>query len=217
MEKNNSQFSTLNSQFIRVTLVDDHKMVTDTLSEIIGKAEGISVVGKAYSIAECRELLKHSQPDVLLLDVSLPDGNGIDLCGEIRKQYPDMKILMLTSYSETNVIARALDKGAHGYVLKNASSEEVIEGIRTVAEGKRFLCDHADVLFKKQTAQPASLSPREREILKLIVDGLTIGEIADKLYLGFETVRSYHKYIHLKLGVRNTAQVVRKAIEEKLV
>jgi len=168
-------------------------------------------------MAECFEMLLRCQPDVLLLDVSLPDGNGINLCPEIRKNYPDIKILMLTSYAESNVIARALEEGAHGYVLKNATTEEVIEGIKTVAAGKRFLSDQAKVLFKTQIYQPVALSPKEREVLKLIVDGLTIKEISEKLFLGFETVRSYHKYLHLKLNVHNTAQLVRMAIEQKLV
>ena len=202
---------------ILVALVDDHKVVTDALSEIIAKAEGISVIDKAYNIAECRQMLERCKPDVLLLDVSLPDGNGIDLCCEIRKLYPDLKILMLTSYAETNVVARALDNGAHGYVLKNSTSEEVIEGIQTVAGGKRFLCDQAHVLFRRQTVKQVPLSPREQEVLKLIVEGLTIGEIADKMCLGYETIRSYYKYIHLKLDVHNTAQLVRIAIEQKLV
>ena len=206
-----------NCQLIRVAVVDDHKIITDSLSEIINKTEKIIVIDKAYNIAECREMLKRSQPDVLLLDVSLPDGNGIDLCPEIRESYPDIKILMLTSYAESNVIGRALDKGAHGYVLKNCTSEEIIEGIQKVAFGKRFLCDQANVLFKRQIYQPVYLSPKEREVLKLIVDGLTIKEISEKLYLGFETVRSYHKYLHLKLNVHNTAQLVRMAIEQKLV
>jgi len=210
MEKNDSLL-------IRVALVDDHKIITDSLSEIIEKQEGIAVVGKAFSIAECRKMLKESQPDVLLLDVSLPDGNGIDLCAEIRSLYPDLKILMLTGYAEINVIGRAFDSGANGYVLKNSSAEEIIEGIRTVTAGKRFLCDKTAGLFKRDAYQPVSLTPREREILKLVVEGLTIKEIADKLFLGFETVRSYHKFIHLKLDVHNAAQLVRTAIEQKLV
>lgn len=202
---------------IKVAIADDHKIITDSLSEIISRIEGIDAINKAYSIAGCREMLKCCHPDVLLLDVSLPDGNGIDLCPEIRKDYPGVKILMLTSYGESTVIGRALDAGAHGYMLKNASSEEIIEGIRTVAAGEQFLCDQACVLFKKQSYQPVSLSPKEREVLKLIVNGLTIREISEKLFLGFETVRSYHKYLHLKLNVHNTAQLVRIAIEQKLV
>ena len=203
---------------ISVILVDDHKVVTDSLRELIEKEEEISVIGVAHSIAACREMLKIVQPDVLLLDVSFPNGSsGIDFCPEICKRFPDMKILMLTSYAESNVIARALDKGAHGYVLKNAASEELIEGIRTVAAGKRFLCDETDVLFRQHTYQPVTISPKEYEVLKLIVKGLTLREISDKLFLGFETVKSYHRYLHLKLQVRNTAQLVKKAIEEKLV
>jgi len=213
----NSQLSTLHSPLISVAIVDDHKIITDALSEIINKTDGIKVIGKAFSIAECREMLKVSPPDVLLLDVSLPDGNGIDLCSEIRKNYPDVKILMLTSYAESNVIARALDEGAHGYVLKSDTVEKVIEGIRVVNTGKRFLCDKTDILFKNQIFKPVPLSPKEQEVLKLIVDGFTIKEISEKLFLGFETVRSYHKYIHLKLNVHTTAQLVRMAIEQKLV
>jgi DNA-binding NarL/FixJ family response regulator len=96
-------------------------------------------------------------------------------------------------------------------------AEEIIEGIRIVATGERFLCDQAKILFKNKSEQHIILSPREQEILKLIVEGHTIKEISDKLFLAFETVRSYHKYLHLKLDVHNTASLVRKAIEYKLV
>lgn len=214
---NNSQHSTLSSQPIRVAIVDDHKVLAEGLEHIINSSGLGQVTNKAYSIADCREMLEHSRPDVLILDVSLADGNGIDLCPEIRKKYPDVKILMLTSYAESVVIARALEEGALGYVLKNSMPEEIIEGICTVASGERFLCDEAQSLLKKNHERQIPLSPREREILKLIVEGYTIREISDKLYLGFETVRSYCKYLHTKLDVRNTASLVRKAIEQKLV
>lgn len=202
---------------IQVALVDDHKIITDSLSEIIDREEGLAVIAKAYTVAGCREMLEGCTPDVLLLDVSLPDGNGIELCPQIRERWPSVRVLMLTSYAESRVIGRALDGGARGYVLKNSSSEEVIEGIRAVAAGERFLCDQAEVLFKHEDSQPVSLSPKEREVLRLVVEGLTIREISERLFLGFETVRSYHKYLHLKLGVHNTAQLVRMAIEQKLV
>ena len=124
---------------------------------------------------------------------------------------------MLTSYAKSAVARRALDRGALGYILKNSLSEEIIEGIRVVSCGDRFLCDGAEVLFRQRKSSPTALSVREREILKLIVEGYTLKEIADKLCLGFETVRSYCKYIHLKMGMNNTASVVRMAIEQKLV
>jgi len=203
-------------QTIKIVLADDHKIITEALSEILIKVEYISVIAKVHSIAECRELLKSCMPDILLLDVSFPDGSGIDFCAEIRKIYPELKILMLTSYAESNVISRALGAGADGYILKNATPEEVIEGILTVSSGKRFLCDEANRLHRQQTHQ-ITLTPKELEILKHIVAGLTTKEISEKMFLGFETVRSYIKYIHLKLNVHNTAQLVRTAIEQKLV
>lgn len=202
---------------IRVAIVDDHKVLLEGLEHIINSSDTCRVIDTDYSIAGCRELLQRSAPDVLMLDVNLPDGNGIDLCPEIRKDYPQVKILMLTSYAESAVIARALEGGALGYVLKNSMSEEILEGICTVACGERFLCDQARVLLKTRKRRPVPLSPREREILKLIVEGYTIKEISDRLFLGFETVRSYCKYLHLKLEVHNTATLVRRAIEERLV
>lgn len=218
METNNcDKAANAVSQFIHVAVVDDHKVLTEGLEHIINSSDIARVIDKAYSISSCREMLERHQPDVLLLDVNLPDGNGIDFCPEICQQYPDVKILMLTTYAESAVIFRALDGGALGYVLKNSMSEEILEGIYTVASGEQFLCDQTEILLKKKTDRQIPLSPREREILKLIVDGLTIKEISDKLFLGFETVRSYCKYLHLKLDVHNTASLVRKAIEQKLV
>ena len=206
-----------NSPLIPVAIVDDHKVLLEGLEHIINESDLARVVGKAYGVAECRRMLEGCQPRVLLLDVSLPDGNGIDLCQDICKQYPDLQILMLTTYAESAVISRALDAGARGYILKNSMSEEILEGIQVLSSGGTFLCDQARVLLKEQSDRQIPLSPREREILKLIVDGYTIKEISDKIFLGFETVRSYCKYLHLKLDVRNTASLVRKAIEQKLV
>jgi DNA-binding NarL/FixJ family response regulator len=211
------QSSYFDSRPIAVAIVDDHKVLAEGLEHIINESNVALVTDKMYSIAECREMLKRHQPDVLMLDISLPDGDGIDFCSEIRKNYPELKIMMLTSYAESSVVTRALDEGALGYILKNSMSEEIIEGIRVVASGERFLCDQTEVLLKKNSNRQIPLSPREREILKLIVEGYTIREISDKLFLGFETVRSYCKYLHLKLDVRNTASLVRKAIEQKLI
>lgn len=202
---------------INVLIVDDHKVLSEGLEHIINGSGVARVIGKACSLAECRKMLEHCRPEVLMLDVNLSDGNGIDLCAEIRGKYPDVKVLMLTSYAEPSVVTRALEGGAMGYILKNSMSGEIIEGICTVAEGERFLCSQAEVLMKKKNERQIPLSPREKEILKLIVEGYTIKEISEKLFLGFETVRSYCKYLHLKLDVRNTATLVRKAIEQKLV
>jgi DNA-binding NarL/FixJ family response regulator len=202
---------------ITVQIVDDHKMVVEGLEKLINESDIATVTGKAYTIAGCYRMLSAGQPDVLLLDVGLPDGNGMDLCPEIKKRYPAVNILMLTSYAEHAVITHLLGNGASGYVLKNAMSEEIIEGIRVVASGKRFLCEEVDVLLKNRNNNPVELTRRERELLKLIVAGCTSTEIADKMCLGYETIRSYRKNLNIKLNAHNTAMLVKIAIEDKLI
>ncbi|MDR1553215.1 MAG: response regulator transcription factor [Prevotellaceae bacterium] len=207
----------INSQLINVIIVDDHKMIAEGLEKLINESTIAQVIGKEHSIKGCLSLLEHQQPDVLLLDIGLPDGNGIDACALIKKQYPDVKILMLTSYSELSVISRALGEGALGYVLKNSMVEEIIEGIRVVASGKPFFCEEVDMLLKTDRIQHITLTSRERELLKLIVEGCSNNDIAQKMCLGYETIKSYRKNLILKLNAHNTAILVRIALEQKLV
>jgi DNA-binding NarL/FixJ family response regulator len=213
----NSQLSTLNSQLIRVLIVDDHKILADGLRKILEETDDITVSRIAYNAKECRYYLQFGLPDVLMLDISLPDGNGIDLCKEFKTRYPTLKILALTTYNEYTMVRQMLENGALGYVLKNAMAEELIEGVRTVAEGEKFLCHEVDLLMKKQVNADIWLTPRERELLKLIVAGYTNPEIAEKIALSPETIKGYRKNLLLKLGAKNTAMLVKIAMEEKLV
>ena len=206
-----------NSQLIKVAIVEDHKVVAEGFEYLINNSDIAQVIGKAYSATECYELLAKKPVDVLLLDISLPDGNGIDICIRVKTQYPDLKILMLTSYSEQSIIMRALENGASGYILKNAMAEEIIEGIRTVVSGERFLCEEVDILLKKSENRLVRLSRREQELLKLIVSGYSNSEIAGNMYLGYETIKSYRKNLMLKLNAHNTAQLLKIAEEQKLV
>ena len=202
---------TTNSQLIRVAVVDDHKIFAGSLVRLICELDMTDVIWEAYSTAECWKMLENSQPDVLMLDISLPDGNGIDLCLQIKKKYPQVKIIMLTSYSELSTIKRALDAGADGYVLKNSMPDELLEGIRTVVSGKNFLCDGVDIAFKKQDNDIIELTRRELELLKLIIEGNTLQELALKMRLGQQTIRSYRKNLNIKLGAHNTAQLIKNA------
>ncbi len=202
---------------IKVIIVDDHKVVAEGLEHLINESGTAQVTGKAHSVAECRELLAKAEADVLLLDISLPDGNGMELCPQIKEKYPSMNILMLTSYTEIPIIMRVLENGASGYILKNAMAEEIIEGIRVVASGERFLCEEVNILLKRKSIRPVRLSRREQELLRLIVAGYSNSEIADKMCLGYETIKGYRKNLILKLDAHNTAQLVRTAIEQKLV
>ena len=212
-----SQFSILHSQFIKVAIVDDHKMFVEGIERIIHASGIAEVTGKAYSVRECWQMLAFGTPDVLLLDIHLPDGNGVALCAEILKQYRGLKILALTSFSEYAVINRMLEAGAMGYVLKNSMAEEILQGIETVMEGEKFICEEVNLLLKKQTGKAIVLTGREQELLRLISEGYINTEIADKMCLGVETINSYRKNLLFKLQARNTALLVKIAMEQKLI
>lgn len=202
---------------INVIIIDDHKILLEGLVYLINQSETACVKDVGYSVADCRVLLKRGLPDVLMLDVGLPDGDGCELCTELLGEYPLLKILMLTTYAEIAVITRALDGGALGYVLKNSTSEEIIESIHVVASGRRFLCDAVEILLRKNSGKQITLTGRERQLLKLIVDGYSNTEIADRMCLAKQTIKGYRKNLVFKLQVHNTAQLVRLAIEQKLV
>lgn len=202
---------------IRVQIVDDHPLVVEGLERIINDSGIARIIGKAYSLKDCWRMLARATADVLLLDIGLPDGNGIDACAQILKKYPGVKILMLTSYAELNVITQSLENGALGYVLKNSTVEEIIEGICTVALDERFLCEEVDLLLRTKKEDTVSLSRRERELLKLIAEGHTMNTISEIMYIGYETVKSYRKNIMTKLQVPNTAALIKYAVEKKIV
>jgi DNA-binding NarL/FixJ family response regulator len=202
---------------ITVAIIDDHKVLVGGLNKLIDDSNIARVIGIGYSAKDCRNLLARGLPDVLLLDIELPDGNGVDLCAELTKSYPELKILALTGYGEYPVVRRMLESGAKGYILKNAMAEEMYEGIEAVAAGETFLCHEVDVMLKQKRSDALWLSPNEQRLLKLIVEGYTNPEIADKLCLGIKTVKSYRQNLLVKLGAKNTAVLVGMAIEKKLV
>ena len=202
---------------INVHITDDHKMLVEGISASINESGIAKVTGHSHNLAECRKALSFNTPDILLLDLNLPDGSGIDFCIEAHQKYPQMKIIVLTTHDECNIAKRVLDNGASGYILKNALSEEVILGIETVMNGKIFLCDEMNILIRKKTEIAIWLTTREQELLKLIADGLTNQEIANKMFLSIETIKTYRKNLLLKLGAKNTVIAVRMAIEQKLI
>jgi DNA-binding NarL/FixJ family response regulator len=202
---------------IQAAIVDDHNIGADGLEQLINNSETIRVIGKAYSASECRDMLKAMQPDVLLLDISLPDGNGIELCPEIKRKYPQVKIMMLTSYGELATITTALDAGADGYVLKNSMPEEVIEGIRILAGGGHFYCNRVNSLLQNYEKHSMEFTRRELEVLRYIKEGLTSTEIADRIHRSFDTVRSFRKALYIKLDAHSTRELIIKAEEAGLV
>ena len=202
---------------IKVAIIDDHKILTEGLKVLIEDAGSFEVVGIAHSATDCRSAIGFWQPEVLLLDVGLPDISGVDFCKELKAQYPDLKIIALTTHNEYSIIRQMMENGASGYLIKNAMSEEVITGIQIVAAGGQFLCHEVDVLMKRPKETQLWLSQREKEVLQLVVEGLTNQQIAEKVFLSPETIKSYRKNLLLKLDAKNTAVLVRIAIEQKLI
>ena len=202
---------------VKVLIVDDHIILVEGLKKLVDDSGFAKVTGVAYDGKECMRSLRRQLPDVILLDINLPDTSGIDLCQEIMEQYPKIPIVILTSYGEYAMVRRAMDNGAMGYVIKNAMPEEILLSIESVMAGERFLCEEIDMLMRKRSYNPVWLTPREKELLRLIVSGYTNPEIADIMCLGQLTINSYRKNLLLKMGARNTAVLVRIALEEKMV
>ena len=202
---------------IKLLIVDDHRILVEGLNKLFDNSDTVDVIGVAYSGKECRNALRKELPDVILLDINLPDVSGIDLCKEIKTENPEIKIVALSSFNEYTIVRRMIENGASGYVVKNAMPEEIFLSVETVANNEIFLCEEIDLLMRNRSNNPIWLTPREKELLKYIVEGLTNHEIAEKMYLGVETINSYRKNLLIKLGAKNTAVLVRMALEEKLV
>lgn len=202
---------------IRVHIADDHRMLVEGLQAAIEESGVAKVTETSHTLDACRKTLLFRRPDVLLLDISMPDGNGIDFCKEMHEAYPDMKILMLTTYDEYTMVNRAVAAGASGYIQKNALSEEVVKGIETVMTGGKYFSSEIDLLMKKRVDHAVWLTAREQELLRHIVDGCTNQEIADRMFLSVETIKTYRKNLIQKLGVKNSTVLVKKALEKKWV
>ena len=202
---------------ISVLLADDHTLVVEALEKLINQSNETQITGKATTLEQTRTMLEQLQPQVLLLDIAMPDGDGIDAIPSLRKLSPDTKIIILTMYAEAAVINRALHQKTDGYLIKSTNAQELIEAITTVANGDLYICPEAEqIIDRTKTNEPVQLTAREKEVLQLIVEGYTEKEIADKLYLSFETIHSYTKYLRRKLNCTNTASLVRTAITQHL-
>lgn len=199
---------------IEVLIVDDHRIVAEGVSQLMTGEEGIRTVGIAATLSEASQMMSELHPQVVLLDVALPDGDGIDALPELLLSSPETKVIVLTMFAEPSVIRRAMDAQAQGYLLKNTTKEELVEAIRAVAMGENYLSKEVRDQLLSDVKKAPVLTLREREIIRLMSEGCTMKEIADRLFLSFETVHSYTKNLRVKLGCNNTASVVRTAMEQ---
>ncbi len=211
----------------RILLVDDHKVLRDGLKAIFARGSEFVVAGEAENGAEAVQACKQTNPELVLMDISLPGMSGIEATIEILRQCPRARVVILSMHDDENLVMSAIRAGARGFVLKRASSTEVLEAMRIVARGGTYLGTHiSDLLLARlqrgdtaveERAPLEALSPREAQVLRLIAEGKGSKEVAAVLGLEHNTVRSYRKTMMKKLGVNNLASLIHVAMAAGLI
>lgn len=211
---------------IKVMLVDDHEIVRDGIKALI-QSETVEVINEASSAREFFTLLKTGLPNLVILDISLPDISGIEITKKLQKEYPDIKIIILSMHLNEDFIFNAIKAGAKAYLPKNTSRSELLDAIKKVSEGEEYFAEPvSNIILKsyikkvKDDATDQSdkkLSNRETEILTLFAEGKSNKEIADMLFISARTVESHKNHIMQKLGLKSTVELIKFAIKNHLI
>ncbi|WP_243795327.1 response regulator transcription factor [Saccharopolyspora gloriosae] len=208
---------------IRVFVVDDHEVIRRGVAALVRSDSELELIGEAASAAEALALVPRHQPDVAVLDVRLPDGNGVELCRELRSQHPELRCLMLTSFDDHEALLDAILAGAAGFVLKGVVSEELLNALRTIGSGGSLLSPKKTEAMlswlrrEQERADPLrELTAREREVLELIGEGLTNREISKRMYLAEKTIKNYVSQMLAKLAMRHRSEAAVLATELRL-
>lgn len=206
---------------IRVFIVDDHPVVIEGIHSLLQNEKGIEWAGQAMNGQSCLGFFVNNTADVVLMDISMPGMDGVDLCAVMKEKYPGIMVLGLSTFNQGLYIKKMMENGASGYILKNSSKEDLIKAIHTVNEGGIFFSGEAGQALteykKSSKTELPVLTPREKEILELIAEGYTNPQIAEKIFLSQFTVDSHRKNLLAKLNVKNTASLIRLAVERKLI
>lgn len=209
---------------IKVLIVDDHRMFIQGIKTLLQEEEGIQVVGEAYNGNDALARIKMLEVDVVLMDISMPDMDGIEATKLLLKEKPELKVLGLSMHSEKRFISNLLKAGASGYVLKNTDKEELLKAIETVRNGESYLSDEASKTLVNSFMRPKgksylndTLSEREIDVLKNIANGYTTQQIAERLFISKNTVETHRKNLLLKLKAKNTAELVNIAFKEGII
>ncbi len=205
---------------IKVYIVEDHNVVIEGIYALLQNEKNIELCGYATNAQNCISYFTNHIADVILMDIGLPDISGIDLCAIIKKKYPGIMVIALSTFNQGTYIKKMIEAGASGYLLKNTSKVEMLEALNTVANGKIYLSFEVGKELqatKEVTSNVPLLTKREKEILSLIAGGYTNLQIAEKLFISIDTVDSHRKNLHTKLNVKNSAMLVRYAIEHSLL
>ncbi len=214
---------------IKIVLIDDHNIVRDGLKILLMNLPDIEVIGEAANDTELFELLCESKPDILLMDIALPDMSGIAITEKISHDYPDIKVIMLTANISNETVFEAMKAGALGYLPKNIMQEELVLAIKTVYEGNEYLAKSITNAVMKtymvrtmlgktgKSKNAQELSNREIQIIKLLTEGFRYKEIADQLNISIRTVESHKNNILAKLELNSVVDLVRFAIKNKII
>jgi DNA-binding NarL/FixJ family response regulator len=209
---------------IRLAIIDDHAVVLDGLKTMLNAFEKLEVVYTTQSGHQLLEYFQSDAPEVLLMDIQMPEINGIDLCKQITKQHPSVKVIAFTSFDDSNYVKQIFRSGAKGYLLKNSDKQTILKAIETVMHDEEYMDDaikkillQESITGHRRSIFEVPLTKREKEILKLIADGLSSQEIADKLFISLRTVETHRLNLNQKLDVKNTAGLVKEAIKRGLI
>lgn len=212
---------------IKVMLVEDHAIVREGLKALLASEKDIEVVGEAGSSREALQVAIRARPEVVIMDLRLPDRSGIEVTRALKEAFPDIKVVILSMYDEEELVIRALKSGATGYVLKRAGVTELLRAIRTVSSGEAYL-DSAiarrvveglqkGISLEQRAGMGPELTPREEEILRLVAQGLTNQEIAQRLFISIKTVQAHRANLMKKLGVHDRVDLVKYALKKGLL
>ncbi|MDF2516413.1 MAG: DNA-binding response regulator [Sphingobacterium sp.] len=206
---------------IKIAITDDHPLLLEGLKNIINAHEDFEVVGMYASAEDLFKNIVADAPHVLLLDINLPDANGIDLVKGLKEAYPEMRIVAFSVHNELAVINSILSEGADAYLQKNATGAEIIAAIADVLVGKRYICTKTQAILNKKTdaglKQVPKLTRREKEILTFVAKGMTTNQIADSLFISSHTVESHRKNLMEKFQTKSVTAAVKSAIEYGLI
>lgn len=211
---------------IKILLADDHKIVFDSLKSLLDRQPDMEVVGGAENGRVAVEQVHELKPDVVIMDVTMPNLNGIEATRQITGQYPEIKVVALSMHADKQFVTGILSAGASGYLTKNCSFDELVKAVRLVAENKKYLCPDVTGIVIEESLSGASdkgssaadlLTSREREILQLLAEGKTIKQIAEQLFLSIKTIYTHRDQIMKKLHVENMAELTKLALRDGLI
>lgn len=204
---------------IKVLIVDDHPMVLEGMRSMLAEINFVSISGTAVNAYEAIQQIKASPPDILITDINMPEISGIELTAKVKKEFPEVKVIAMSTFKERSYISQMIQSGASGYLVKSASKEEIEEAILSVHEGKLYMSLDINLSAdeKQNIGKAPVISSREKEVLELIADGLTNPQIAAKLFISMHTVDSHRKNLLTKFGINNTASLIKLAAKYNMI